>query len=272
MNLQIPISIKYNRLKLILPWSILTFLLLLHRFFQYYVMSPDVFPDKIISSGVLFSSLIWLFLLPMIFYAAGYFKSEKVLKFIVFHSLSGILIGFLHYLLFVYLHQMIWPGAIDPELQLSPTYLLQDLRLNFFIYWLLTGGFYLQNKLSLRNRNVERLRKSIRIKVNSRFIKIDPSRITYIKSLGNYVRIYLTDDMNYVTRSSLNKIEKQLPFNEFMRVQKSFIINLHQLSGYEKGSHGEYILHLQPGKKIPASRNKTSEIKDRLDRIGTTIS
>lgn len=71
------------------------------------------------------------------------------------------------------------------------------------------------------------------------------SNIVYVESAGEYVRLHLTDGTKLVTLFRLKNMEGELPPSQFMRVHRSYIINLSYVAGYTKGrvflSNDDYV-------------------------------
>jgi len=61
------------------------------------------------------------------------------------------------------------------------------------------------------------------------------SNIVYLESAGEYVRLHLADGTKLVTLFRLKDMESTLQASQFMRVHRSYIINLRYVSGYTKG-------------------------------------
>ncbi len=85
----------------------------------------------------------------------------------------------------------------------------------------------------------------ISIKADYRTSLIRTAEILYIESEGEYVRLHLTDGSSIMTLFRLKNMEAALPADSFMRVHRSFIVNLKLITGYAKGriflSESEYI-------------------------------
>ena len=67
--------------------------------------------------------------------------------------------------------------------------------------------------------------EAIFIKVNKRLMRIAYPDIFYIEGFGDYIKVVTASGV-HTSYSSLNKIEELLPEQQFMRIHKSFIINL----------------------------------------------
>jgi two-component system, LytTR family, response regulator LytT len=72
------------------------------------------------------------------------------------------------------------------------------------------------------------------VKSDYKLMRIDLSDIKYIESMHEYVRIHLIGDKPVMTLISLKSIEEQLPPEKFMRVHRSFIVNLEKVKVIER--------------------------------------
>ena len=108
-----------------------------------------------------------------------------------------------------------------------------------------------------KNRSEEALREdSQRIRF-SRNLQISPSSISHLESQGNYVRILPvgSDKPELQERMTLKHCEGLLPADLFMRVHRSYIINLTQIDRVD----GERIF-MKNGDEIPISRAVKSQL------------
>jgi DNA-binding LytR/AlgR family response regulator len=72
---------------------------------------------------------------------------------------------------------------------------------------------------------------SVFIKADNAFEKVNYSDLYYVEANGNMVTIY-TKNRDYSIRKSMKEIEEILPSQLFLRVQKSFIINMGQIESF----------------------------------------
>ena len=99
--------------------------------------------------------------------------------------------------------------------------------------------------------------QEIFLNVDKRLVKIDFSNIKYIKSNGDYFNIY-TETTSFTVHSTLNKIEAKLSNLNFLRIHRSYIINLNKIIDIQDASVliGDII--------IPISRLKRQMLIDSL--------
>ena len=98
------------------------------------------------------------------------------------------------------------------------------------------------------------------VNINRRLIKIDIPSILLVEAKGDYIHLK-TEDKNYTVHSTLKKIEKKLPDSLFLKVHRSFIINIDKIIDIEDNS--VFI------KKdvIPVSRSNRKELIRRLNLL-----
>lgn len=80
--------------------------------------------------------------------------------------------------------------------------------------------------------NVSEHPKFIFIKSNKKSYKVNIEDIYYIEALGDYIKVH-TKDQTLITYLSMKKIEAQLPNDSFVRMHKSFIVNIHKIKSIE---------------------------------------
>lgn len=72
------------------------------------------------------------------------------------------------------------------------------------------------------------------IKSEYKIVRIDLDKILFIEGMREYVRIHLENAKPVMTLLSLKKIEQKLPSIRFMRVHRSYIVNLDKITIIEK--------------------------------------
>ena len=72
------------------------------------------------------------------------------------------------------------------------------------------------------------------VKSEYKLVRIELSDIKYIESMHEYVRIHLVNDKPVMTLLSMKSMEEQLPSDRFMRVHRSYIVNLSRVKVIER--------------------------------------
>ena len=96
------------------------------------------------------------------------------------------------------------------------------------------------------------------LKSNLKKRKVYTKDIKWIEALGDYVKV-VTSKSNIIVLSSMRSFEKKLPTNKFLRIHKSYIINLDRIENLSsKAVEIESTL-------IPVSRNRKVELEKMLE-------
>jgi DNA-binding LytR/AlgR family response regulator len=98
------------------------------------------------------------------------------------------------------------------------------------------------------------------INIDRRLIKIDIPSIYLIEAKGDYIYVK-TEKNNYTVHSALKKIETKLPDNLFLKIHRSFIINVTKIIDIEDNSV------LIKKDVIPISRSNRPELMKRLNLL-----
>ena len=87
-----------------------------------------------------------------------------------------------------------------------------------------------KNQLQFRNDS-----QFLLIKSDYRIVRINFKDINYIEAMSEYVKIYLNGSKPVMSLLSMKALEEQLPTDQFMRIHRSYIVNLSQISIIERG-------------------------------------
>ena len=78
-------------------------------------------------------------------------------------------------------------------------------------------------------------RECISIRADHKTTLVRYSNIIYLESAGEYVRLHIEGSHSITTLFRLKNMETSLQPSQFMRVHRSYIINLNHVVGYTKG-------------------------------------
>jgi DNA-binding LytR/AlgR family response regulator len=98
------------------------------------------------------------------------------------------------------------------------------------------------------------------VNIDRRLIKIDLPSIYLVEAKGDYINIK-TEGKDYKVHSTLKKIEDKLPDSLFLKIHRSYIINIKKIIDIEDNSV------LIKKDVIPVSRSKRPELMKRLDLL-----
>ncbi|CAM1333073.1 LytR/AlgR family response regulator transcription factor [Tenacibaculum aestuariivivum] len=122
-----------------------------------------------------------------------------------------------------------------------------------------------KNKIITEKKAIENVKENsyendFYINIDRRLIKIDMPSIYLVEAKGDYINIK-TETKNYIVHSTLKKIEEKLPESLFLKVHRSYIINLKKIIDIEDNSV------LIKKDVIPVSRSKRPELMKRLNLL-----
>ncbi|MEQ3690468.1 MAG: LytTR family DNA-binding domain-containing protein [Flavobacterium sp.] len=112
----------------------------------------------------------------------------------------------------------------------------------------------------LRNEVPEDHGEAIIIKSNLKKLKIYTTKIKWVEAFGDYIKV-ITDEDSHLVLSTMKAFEKELPEGKFVRVHKSYIVNLERVEKFNSK-------FAEIGKtKIPISRNKKEVISEAIENL-----
>jgi DNA-binding LytR/AlgR family response regulator len=84
------------------------------------------------------------------------------------------------------------------------------------------------------NSGAEQEKDFLFVKADYKILRINFNDIKYIEGMSEYIKIHLTDSRPIMTLLSMKAVEDQLPSDRFMRVHRSYIVNLSKISVIER--------------------------------------
>lgn len=87
--------------------------------------------------------------------------------------------------------------------------------------------------------------------------------ISYIGAEDDYVMIYYNEG-KALKQQTMKYYEDNLPQSQFLRVHRSYIVNLEKITRLEPYSKDNYVAVLNSGEKIPVSRTGYKTLREKL--------
>ena len=100
------------------------------------------------------------------------------------------------------------------------------------------------------------------VKTGGRVVFLRPDEIDWVEAAGNYVKLHVGADA-HLYRESMKNMESRLDGEQFVRIHRSAIVNVDRIRELQPWFHGEYVVILQDGVRLMASR----VFSERLDRL-----
>jgi two-component system LytT family response regulator len=93
------------------------------------------------------------------------------------------------------------------------------------------------------------------------FFKVD--EIDWIDAAGNYVRLN-SGEHSHLLRETMAGIENRLDAAKFVRIHRSTIVNIDRVKELVQGPHGDFVVVLRNGKRLPLSRGYRERLEGAL--------
>ncbi len=114
---------------------------------------------------------------------------------------------------------------------------------------------FLLNEIRKEKKYLDR----ILINVGAKYFFVALKDILYISSAEKYAELHTTKG-KYILRETMTNLEESLNPEMFVRIHRSYIVNIEQIQEMQPWSHGDYVVILKNGDKLQMSRR----FKDRL--------
>lgn len=102
----------------------------------------------------------------------------------------------------------------------------------------------------------------ISVKADHKVALVRVADIVYIESDSEYVRLVLEDGSRIMTLFRLKNMEATLPSEMFMRIHRSYIVNLRRIKGYAKGR-----VYLGDDEYLPIGENYREAFQSYVEKL-----
>lgn len=116
-------------------------------------------------------------------------------------------------------------------------------------------------KLLTKINSTKEFLDRIVVKTFQKIVIIPVDKINYIEAQDDYVMIY-TEFGKFLKQQKMKFYEEHLNVNEFIRVHRSYIINVNKVKQIELFEKESYKITLNNGDKIPVSKNGYVKLKE----------
>lgn len=98
----------------------------------------------------------------------------------------------------------------------------------------------------------ESLRRVV-VKTGNKIHIIQVEDIAYISADGDYVKIF-SEGSHYLKLTTMGDLEKMLDPLEFIRIHRSYLVNILEISKIESYQKENYLVYLKDGSQLPVSK------------------
>ena len=111
----------------------------------------------------------------------------------------------------------------------------------------------------MENIEVKKLERLV-VKLGKELIILKGEDIDLIESEGNYLRVYRGNN-SFLIRNTISNFEKKLDPNKFVRVNRSTIVNIEQISKIESDLNYNYFVVMSNKVTVSWGRKFRSNLK-----------
>jgi two-component system LytT family response regulator len=92
------------------------------------------------------------------------------------------------------------------------------------------------------------------VRTDGRLVFLKPSEIVWVEAADNYTILHLVEG-RLMLRETLSALEHRLGNTSFVRVSRSALVHLDQIKELQPTFHGDFVVVLRNGTKVPLSRS-----------------
>jgi two-component system LytT family response regulator len=111
--------------------------------------------------------------------------------------------------------------------------------------------------------NPRRYLSRLAIRSGDRTIFLPVEDVEWIEAAQNYVRVH-AGEATHLVHVPMNTIEYSLDPERFLRVHRSYIVNLQRVKQFWTLAHGQYVLELASGERLETGRTYGQRIRSLL--------
>jgi|HubBroStandDraft_6_1064221.scaffolds.fasta_scaffold50541_2 two-component system LytT family response regulator len=104
------------------------------------------------------------------------------------------------------------------------------------------------------------------VRINDRVILLRTDEVDWIEAEGKYIKLH-TEKAHHLLRESISTMETRLDPRKFLRIHRSFIVNIDRIRELEPWFHGEYRVVLTDGTRLMLSRGFKKKLADVLGNL-----
>lgn len=105
----------------------------------------------------------------------------------------------------------------------------------------------------------ERKNERLTVKTDGRLVFLKSDEIVWAEAADNYVVLHLATG-RLMVRETMAALEARLGPQSFTRINRSALVHREQIKELQPGAHGDYVVLLRDGTKLPLSRNLRGQL------------
>lgn len=121
-----------------------------------------------------------------------------------------------------------------------------------------------ENLISSKENSEESLNRIV-VKKASKIIIIPVEKITHLEAQDDYVMIY-SPEGKFLKQKTMKYFEDRLDSNNFIRIHRSYILNINCIKQIELFAKDSYRVNLHDGTQLPVSKTGYQKLKEIMDK------
>ena len=117
----------------------------------------------------------------------------------------------------------------------------------------------LQNKVQEEKQLLDR----VVVKTGNKIKILKTAQLHYLQAEDDYVRI-VAEEGKFLKQTTMKYFEEHLPAAEFVRIHRSYLVNVSQILQVEPMEKTSHIAKLKNGEKLPVSKSGYQKLKEVL--------
>lgn len=97
------------------------------------------------------------------------------------------------------------------------------------------------------------------VKTDGRLVFLKSEEIIWAEAADNYVVLHLLNS-RLMVRETMAALEARLGAHSFQRINRSALVHRDQIKELQPGAHGDYVVLLRDGTRLPLSRHLRSQL------------
>src|SRR5690625_134239 len=99
------------------------------------------------------------------------------------------------------------------------------------------------------------------VRDRTRIVPLSTGAVIHFEARGDYI-VVMTSSGRYMIRGTMQDLEERLDPNRFIRVHRSWIVNLDQVESFEPYDAQRFLITMVDGKEIVASRGRSRTLRE----------
>lgn len=142
-----------------------------------------------------------------------------------------------YHLPFVYLTSHSDPKTVQQAVKTKPSgYIVKPFESPDIYTSVLLALNTEQEATPVNSEKVESSNDFLFVKDGYDFIKIKFDDLLWVKAAGNYIELHCSENKKYLIRSTIIEMIEKLPFDQFLRIHKTYLVNKNKIRSFNSRS------------------------------------